>query len=392
MQLFLRWDSWESASWITSTTGSSWPSHRSVLLSHFECLGLRVNFAKIALSSSQLILFLRTVINCVMALCDGKPFFGPWSEKEGYLHINCLEILAVWLGFRTFMSDLRGQPVLVRSDSMTVVSYLNCQGGLSSRCLFTLAEHLLRWAQLNLRSLRAAHVPSKLNLGADMLSRSNVPSDEWTLHPQMVQVILGIFGRPEVDLFASEDNTHCQTYFSKDRDELAPDWPNLLLYAFSLIGLRPQVIRWIREHKHRVLLVAPLWRSQHWFSELAWLLTAAPWPIPLRWDILSQVNGTILARSMGAKSLAFGWEPSVLPENVLNAISQARAPSTRCLYALKWSVFSAWCTTHGANLEVCDILLILSFLQELLENSSSPSTLKIYVAAIVASHAPVDGQ
>ncbi len=65
-----------------------------MLLSHFECLGLRVNFAKIALSSSQLILFLRTVINCVTALCDGKPFFGPWSEKEGYLHINCLEILA----------------------------------------------------------------------------------------------------------------------------------------------------------------------------------------------------------------------------------------------------------------------------------------------------------
>ncbi len=177
------------------------------------------------------------------ALCDGKPFFGPWSEKEGYLHINCLEILAVWLGFRTFMSDLRGQPILVCSDSMTVVSYLNRQGGLSLRCLFTLAEHLLRWAQLNLRSLRAAHVPSKLNLGADMLSRSNVPSDEWTLHPQTVQVILGIFGRPEVDLFASEDNTHCQTYFSKERDELAPDWPNLLLYAFSLIGLRPQVIR-----------------------------------------------------------------------------------------------------------------------------------------------------
>ncbi len=38
---------------------------------------------------------------------------------------------------------------------------------------------------------------------------------------------------------------------------------------------------------------APLWRNQHWFAELSWLFTAAPWPIPLRRDLLSQANGTI---------------------------------------------------------------------------------------------------
>ncbi len=95
---------------------------------------------------------------------------------------------------------------------------------------------------------------------------------------------------------------------------------------------------------------------------------------------------------MGATSLASRWEPSVLPENVLNTISQARVPSTWRLYALKWSVFSTWCTTRGADPEVCDISLILSFLQELSEKGRSPSTLKVYVAAIAASHAPIDGQ
>ncbi len=59
---------------------------------------------------------------------------------------------------------------------------------------------------------------------------------------------------------------------------------------------------------------------------------------------------------------------------------------------MPWSVFSAWCTTHGADLEVCDISLILSFMQELLEKCRSPSTFKVYVAAIAASHAPIDGQ
>ncbi len=82
------------------------------------------------------------------------------------------------------------------------------------------------------------------------------------------------------------------------RDALALDWPNLLLYCptssfFPPIALFPQVIRPIWEQKHRVLSVAPLWRNQHWFAELAQLLTAAPWPILLRQDLLSQTNGTI---------------------------------------------------------------------------------------------------
>ncbi len=41
---------------------------------------------------------------------------------------------------------------------------------------------------------------------------------------------------------------------------------------------------------------------------------------------------------------------------------------------------------------VCDISLILSFLQELLEKGHSPSTLKVLVAALAASHAPICGQ
>ncbi len=98
------------------------------------------------------------------------------------------------------------------------------------------------------------------------------------------------------------------------------------------------------------------------------------------------------ARTMGATSLASRWEPSNIPDSVLNTISQARAPSKRRLYALKWSVFSAWCTTCDTDPMLCDILFILTFLQKLSEKGRSPSMLKVYVAAIAASHTPIDGQ
>ncbi len=151
-------------------------------------------------------------------------------------------------------------------------------------------------------------------------------------------------------------------------------------YPIAFYILQCVVIRWIREQKYRFLLVAMLWRNQHWFAELSRLLTAAPWPIPLRRDLLSQANGFgTPSLNYGATSLASRWEHSDLPEIVLNTISQARAPSTWCLYALKWSVFSAWCTTRGADPVVCNILLILSFLQELLEKGRSPSSLNVYV-------------
>ncbi len=227
------------------------------------------------------------------ALCEGKPTFGHWSKAESGFHINCLEMLAVCRACQFFLPDLIGRHVLIRLDNMSVVSYINHQGGVSSKRLFILAERLLEWAQVNLRSLRAAHLPGRLNQGADMLSQSNVPSEEWMLHPQVVQKIWKIFGKAEVDLFASKDNSHCPIYYSKDRDALAHDWPNLLLYAFPPIALLPQVVRRVREQGHKVLLVAPLWRNQPWLSELTQLLTAAPWPVPLRRDLLSQANGTI---------------------------------------------------------------------------------------------------
>ncbi len=110
-------------------------------------------------------------------------------------------------------------------------SFINHQGGLVSKCLYKLANYLLVWAQTNLRSLRATHVPGKINQEANMLSRNNVPSEEWTLHPLSVQKIWEVFGRARVDFFPSEDNSHCLIFFTKITDALAHEWPSLPLYA-----------------------------------------------------------------------------------------------------------------------------------------------------------------
>ncbi len=202
-------------------------------------------------------------------------------------------MLAVCQACQFFLTDIRGHHVLIRSYSRSVVSYINHQGCLVSKRLCTLANNLLVWAQNNLRSLKAMHVPGKMNQGADILSRKNVSSEEWTLHPLAVQIIWEVFGRAWVDLFASKDNSHCPIFFTKSTDALAHEWPSLPLYAFPPVVLLPQVLRRVREQRHKLIVRAPLWRNKPWVSELFQLLKAALWPIPLRWDPLSQENDTI---------------------------------------------------------------------------------------------------
>ncbi len=119
-------------------------------------------------------------------------------------------MLGVCQACQFFLPDIWGHHMLIRSDSRSVVSYINHQGGLVLKRLCTLANDLLVWAQNNLRSLQ---VPGNMNQGTDMLSRNNVSSEEWTLHPLAVPRIWEIFGKARVDLFASKDNSHCPIFF-----------------------------------------------------------------------------------------------------------------------------------------------------------------------------------
>ncbi len=101
------------------------------------------------------------------------------------------------------------------------------------------------------------------------------------------------------------------------------------------------------------------------------------------------------SRSMEPSCVAPGRDVadlSGLPPAVVETIIQARAPSTRQTYALKWSLFATWCSSRREDPRRCTIGVVLSFLQERLERRLSPSTLKVYVAAIAAHHDAVDGR
>ncbi len=82
---------------------------------------------------------------------------------------------------------------------------------------------------------------------------------------------------------------------------------------------------------------------------------------------------------------------SGLSTEVVETILHSRAPSMRKLYALKWRVFTSWCSDHQLDPVICPVGTVLEFLSERFTAGLAPSTLKVYVAAISAYHIPLDG-
>ena len=67
-----------------------------------------------------------------------------WS-KEASDHINSLELKAVLLALQNLECHVVGQSVLIPSDNMTVVSFINYQGGTHSSSLCRLALDLTQY-------------------------------------------------------------------------------------------------------------------------------------------------------------------------------------------------------------------------------------------------------
>ncbi|XP_062409095.1 uncharacterized protein LOC134100063 [Sardina pilchardus] len=226
---------------------------------------------------------------------------GSWSALQSQLHINVLELLAVFLSLKHFLPILSRQHVLIRTDNTAVVSYINRQGGLRSLRLHRLAYAVLTWSNAHLKSLRATHVPGRLNIRADRLSRASLSNQEWRVHPSVIEHIWARFGRAEIDLFASKENTHCELFFSildwdapLGTDALAHTWPNVLLYAFPPVHLVPNVLARVRDGGLTLILVAPWWTNRPWLAEIFQLLVGVPWRLPNHTDLLSQMGGELL--------------------------------------------------------------------------------------------------
>ena len=201
---------------------------------------------------------------------------GVWQQSERNLHINILELKAVFLALKHFQGQLRQKIVLVSSDTSTVVSYINKEGGTHSFEICALMWRILAWSNAREIQIRARHIAGNLNVIADSLSRRDKAiQTEWSLHPQVFQKICQVWHKPMVDLFATNLNAKLPTYVSPVPDDKAwqidalnISWEALDAYAFCPVAILPQLVQKMVTYRCRVIVIAPGWPGMPWFWDL----------------------------------------------------------------------------------------------------------------------------
>ena len=181
---------------------------------------------------------------------------GLWSDQETSLHINILEMKALFLALQTFQDTITNQRVTAMCDNSTIVAYVSKQGGTVSDSLCELTGQLLRWTEAHNVLLEARYLPGQSNVLADLLSRCNqVLAAEWSLLPQVTKKIIRTWGSLTIDLFAAHLNAKLSLYCSliPDHQAIFEDafchpWNHLDVYAFPPFHLVERVGARVREN------------------------------------------------------------------------------------------------------------------------------------------------
>ena len=244
-------------------------------------------------------------------------FHGHWTENQSQLHINMLEMMAIRLALKQAKTFIHHSCIMISTDNTTVVSYINKQGGTHSPNLCVEVWKILNWCLEQDIVIRVRHIPGKFNSLADCLSRLDKPiKTEWALDQTVANLVFQMLNFPNVDLFATRFNHRLPLYVSPVQDykalaidALSMDWNHLHAYAFPPFILIPAVLEKIWQHQCRIVLIAPFWPQQQWFSELLLLLVPAPIRLPLIPRLLTQSKGRFVHQNLRILDL-HAWELS----------------------------------------------------------------------------------
>ncbi len=199
------------------------------------------------------------------AMCNGHAAAGLWTGPQLQWHINCLELLAVWLALRRFRTLLHEKHILVRSDNTATVAYIKAvYAPVACRNSPAISSFGVRsiWGRFAPFMSQASSIvqPTSSHVSTPFWENG----DSTPRYPSWIGDASGTL--------ASPDTSHCQLFFSLSEgtlgtDALACSWPRgLRKYAFPPVSLLAQTLCKVREDEEQVLLVAPYWPNRTWFQ------------------------------------------------------------------------------------------------------------------------------
>ncbi|KAF7250030.1 hypothetical protein EYD10_04637 [Varanus komodoensis] len=308
------------------------------------------------------------------ATCSGLRVQGTWTRQEARKHINVLELQAIFNALKALKTVLCRQVVQIASDNIPAVFYINKQGGTKSPVLARLSMDIWDWCIPRGIMLIAIHLAGTDNIEADMLSRHMLTTHEWELARQTCAKLFRLWGYPEIDLFAAQNNRVCARYCSRMGigsgsmgDALMVPWTNMTFYAFPPIPLLTRVVARIAQHCATGILITPWWLRQPWFATLLRLSEGTFLHLPNISQLLTQQDGAVRHPDMTSLKLT-AWRYR-LAETVPTTSYSAEEPVQRTVQPR----LTSGSTTIASVPTATD-----QEIQTILESALRPSTRRSY--------------
>ena len=234
----------------------------------------------------------RTAVGCPLA---GLTAAGIWSQDQSQLHINVLELQAIWLGLRAFSQRVENARVALMSDNTSAVAYLRNQGG------HQIARNE-RFSHRHMSVVReegndtSSPLPSRLSecVNGPSVPEGSNPQDRVEPKPDrsrqdfscLGQTIRGSVRPREEHEIGIIRLTHSG---GGVLESLVQNWDGLYAFAYPPTSLIRACLNKVRTENVEIVLIAPGWPNQEEFPDLLDLAIDFPITLPPVQKLLKQI-------------------------------------------------------------------------------------------------------
>ena len=322
---------------------------------------------------------------------------GSWSVPESNLHINYLELKAVFLALKEFQDLCTTKIVLVATDNTTLVAYINKEGDMRSGPLCALLWRILTWCTNHQVTLKARHIPGHLNVIADKLSRlGQTIQTEWSLLPEVFQRLrkmAPVSDRPICHEVQPQVTSICvsgtglpscssgcsQSHLGRSGCIRIPTDRHIGQSGGEIAGFPVQETHSDCTGVAQDALV--LGFSDH-------VKSGPSQPAQHDQPVDTALQSDFSQKSDKPQSPCLAPRATVIKEQgfseaVVSGIEAPQRRSTRSVCEAKWTIFTKWCITHQVDFRSPPIKSVADFLLYLFEDKKlQPSTIDGYRSAI----------